>query len=170
MQMFKIEQVHIALSRKDGGVSIMALLTVGRGSVLPLGAQWLEDGWWVRSPSDDVVRNEVRAMPEADQVIGWKRIEAADVPSGRTYRDAWTLNSGRIEHDMTKARDVHRARIRKARTEALKQLDGEWMRAVGQGQQIVADEIEKRRQLWRDAPADPQIDAAKTIEDLKGIA
>jgi hypothetical protein len=169
--MFKIEQVNIALSRKDGGVSIMAFLTVGRGNVLPFGAQWLEDGWWVRPPTDANITNEIRAIPEAADIVSWAVITPDQIPAGgRAYRDAWTFNGKTIEHDMPKARDVHRARIRKARIEALKDLDGQWMRATGQGQQIVADEVERKRKAWRDAPTDPRIDAAQTVGDLKALS
>jgi hypothetical protein len=169
--MFKLEQISIALSRKDGGVSIMAFLTVGRGSVLPFGAQWLEDGWWVRPPTDANISNEIRAIPEGPDIVSWVVITPDQIPSGdRTYRDAWTLNGKMIEHDMVKAREVHRGRVRKARAAALKTLDGEWMRAIGQSQQIVADEVERKRKAWRDAPTDPRIDAAQTVGDLKALS
>jgi hypothetical protein len=164
--MMKPESIVVAVRRSDGGVSMMALLTVGRGNILPSGATWLEDGWWARPPTDAVINDEVaKAVPDA---LGWRLVKPGEVPEDRTYRNAW-VDNGKIEHDMPKAREVHRGLIRKQRSPALQALDAEWMRATGQGKSKDAAEIEAKRQKWRDAPADPRIDAAKTVEQLKAI-
>jgi hypothetical protein len=163
--MMQLEQIHVALKRADGGVSIMAFLTVGRGNVLPRGAQWLGDGWWSRPPTTENIDHEVR---QHTGIVSWRHITAADVPADRSYRDAWTDN-GTITHDMPIARGIHRERVRRRRREAFEQLDAEWMRAIGQNRRAEADAIEAQRQLWRDAPANPLIDTAQTVEDLKAV-
>lgn len=163
------ESKIIAMRRNDGGVSFMALLTVGRGNVLPLGAQWLEDGWWVRPPTEQVIESEIAKATEPGTILGWRVLEDGEVPTDRTYRNAW-VDTGKIEHDMVKAREIHRQHIRAHRASALKELDGQWMRAQGQGKKAEADAIEAERQKWRDAPADPRIEAATTVEELKAIA
>jgi hypothetical protein len=50
------------------------------------------------------------------------------------------------------------------------ELDGQWTRATGQGKQAEADAVEAERQKWRDAPADPRIEAAQSVEELKQVA
>jgi hypothetical protein len=59
--------------------------------------------------------------------------------------------------------------IRKERKVTLRDLDAKWMRATGQKDNAAADAIEAERQKWRDAPADPRIDAAQSVEELKQI-
>ena len=102
--------------------------------------------------------------------IGATKYNAQDwtVPADRTFRDAWAAtgsDTGVIDVDMTKAKDIWREKIRQARVEPLAALDTAYMKALETGAdttQIVAD-----KQALRDAPADPAIDAATTPAELK---
>lgn len=163
-----IEQIHIAINRPDGGVSVMALLVVGRGNVLPEGAEWIDtNGWWFRTPTAHIIQTEVmKVQPDA---ISWRVVEPAELPQERTFRNAWTEREGKFEHDMEKAKNIHRERLRAQRALRLEELDGQWMRATGQGRPQEANAIEAQRQALRDLLADPRIEAAKTIEELKLI-
>lgn len=104
--------------------------------------------------------------------IGATEYNAQDwtTPSDRTFRDAWAAtgaDTGVIDVDMAKAKDIWRDKIREARVEPLAALDTAYMRALEVGAdttQIVAD-----KQALRDAPADPAIDAASTPEELKQV-
>ena len=69
--------------------------------------------------------------------------------------------------DMGVARNIHRDRIRTARTAALASLDVAFMRAQEQGADTSA--IVAQKQELRDAPADPAIDAATTPAELKAV-
>lgn len=69
--------------------------------------------------------------------------------------------------DMGVARNIHRDRIRTARTSALAALDVAFMRAQEQGADTTI--IVAQKQELRDAPADPAIDAATTPEELKAV-
>lgn len=172
MAFMQNEAVHIAIRRADGGVSVMALLTVGRGNVLPKGARWLEDGWWSRPATETVIADEVAKVcaTEGFKSMGWRVLKPGEVPQDRTYRDAWQdSGKGAFTHDMPKAREIHRGHLRKARAEALKDIDAQWMRATGQGDKVAAKRIEAERQRWRDAPADPRIEAAQTLDELRAI-
>lgn len=158
--------VKIAITRPDGGVSIMSFLTVGRGNSLPNGADWLDKaiGSWSRPPTDAVVAEEVaRAIPDA---VAWQRILDSEVPKDRTFRDALVVKGGALTHDMETARELARDMLRHQRAAVMPELDGEWMRAIGQDKKAEADKIEADRQVWRDAPADPKIDAAQTTGEL----
>lgn len=102
--------------------------------------------------------------------IGATKYNAQDwtTPADRTFRDAWAAtgsDTGVIDVDMTKAKDIWREKIRQARVEPLAALDTAYMKALETGAdttQIVAD-----KQALRDAPADPAIDAATTPAELK---
>jgi hypothetical protein len=163
------EAIKIAIVRPDGGVSIMAFLTIGRGNILPEGAVWLDEktGSWARSPTESTVAGEVRrAMPD---FVAWYRVADDDIPTDRTFRDALHHNGKALVHDIEKARSIKRDHLRHERASALPLLDNEWMKATGQGDKKSADLVEAKRQKWRDAPADPRIDAAKTGEELKAV-
>lgn len=158
--------IPIAIERADGGVSIMSLVVTGRGSILPEGAQWLDQktGTWARVATPAIIGAEVvRAVPDA---VSWKMIDESILPKDRTFRNA-------LKHDMTydldKARQVLRNEIRHARAKKFADLDAKWMRAQGQGKKAEADAIEVERQKLRDAPADPRIEAATSVEELRTL-
>ena len=70
-----------------------------------------------------------------------------------------------ITTDMAKAREVHKTRIRGARTPKLQELDVEFQKA----QETSADTsaIVAKKNALRDAPADSAIDAATDEAGLK---
>lgn len=70
-----------------------------------------------------------------------------------------------ITINLDKAREIHRDRIRQARTPLLAAKDVEFQRALETGADTAAIVAEK--QALRDAPAAPEIDAASTPEELK---
>lgn len=96
----------------------------------------------------------------------YKIIENSDLPS-REYRDAWKNNGQSIDHDMVKARDIHKNKMRQARENKLKSLDIEYQKAdeLGETQKkkIVAD----KKQALRDVTSHPGINSANNIEELK---
>jgi len=89
------------------------------------------------------------------------------IPSDRVFRDAWQFDGDVVEIDMATAKNIWRAKIRDARIPELERLDAEFMKALEVGEattQIVAD-----KQVLRDAPAHPDIDAATTPDELKAV-
>lgn len=87
----------------------------------------------------------------------------------KTFRNAWSIKGGKIDVDMPKAREIHRARIRRRRERLLRALDAEYQRADERSDAAEKLRIAARKQSLRDAPADPRIDAAQTPEALKAI-
>lgn len=170
--------VRIAVALSDSTLAITSFLTVGRGSMLPSGAHWLDKsaGTWRREPTAQNIEDELaRVFPGVAlngdalaTVLTWRVVAESDLPD-REYRDAWTDTGAAIGHDMGKAREMKRAFVRHARATAIVKLDGEWMKATGQDNKRAAADAEAKRQQWRDAPADPRIDAAQTIEELKAV-
>jgi hypothetical protein len=72
-----------------------------------------------------------------------------------------------ITINMAKARDIHRARMREARTPLLSALDIQFQRALESNADTSA--IVAKKQALRDVTADPAIEAAQTIEELKAV-
>lgn len=94
-------------------------------------------------------------------------VDVADLPA-RDYRNAWKALPGKkIGHDMVKARELHRNKFRELREPKLKELDTEYMRADEDGDQQKKKEIAAKKKALRDVTADPAIEAAQTIEQLR---
>ena len=105
-----------------------------------------------------------RVVPEG---VSYEIVDAQDVPSDRSYRNAWARNGRAITHDIVKARAIHKDKIREARKPQLDALDVEFMRATEVDNRTEMNQIASKKQALRDATADPRIDAAQNIEDLK---
>ena len=92
-------------------------------------------------------------------------VEDSDIPKNTFFSQAWKIVDGKIEMDMTKAREVHRENIRIARQEKLAELDIEFQRALESSSDTST--IVAKKQALRDAPADSAIDAATDEAGLK---
>jgi len=92
-------------------------------------------------------------------------VPATDIPSDRTFRDAWVLRNSRVEHDMGKAKTIAHDRRRAKRAEAFGPLDIEATIPAK------AAAVEAKRQAIRDTDAalQTQIDAALTVDALKTL-
>jgi hypothetical protein len=122
---------------------------------------------WLREPTAENIDYEISRIPTFAQPVTWRLIKPEDIPQDRTYRNALRDRAGRLEHDVEAAKVLHREALRHARAAKFAELDAQWMKATGQGKRAEADAIEAERQRLRDLPADPAIEAATTIEDLK---
>lgn len=156
----------VAVTRADGGISIMGFIVEGRGNVLPDGAVWFSNGVWAREPNDYNIGNEVvKTVPDH---VSWRRVEDSEIPTDRTFRDA-LVDTGSLEHDVEKARELKREQLRHERATAFIELDGQWMRAFARGDARTAAEVEAKRQALRDLPASDRIREARTVDELKVI-
>jgi hypothetical protein len=183
-----MKQVYIIYRMADDKVIVYGFLTEGRGSSLPYGASWVNDGsgTWLRPPSDaniEYVRDTHIAAIIADKSRGFTgpivSYELTDKPlfpaetqddmDNRRFRDACRHDGAKCYHDMPQARDIRRNQIRRQRDQVMPDLDVKFMRALGNGKKDEQDAAEAERQKWRDAPADPRIEAAASVEELKQI-
>src|SRR3989304_5450627 len=62
----------------------------------------------------EIARASVSFDPEQVPVVSWRFVEESEVPTDRTYRNAWR-GTGRMGHDMAHARELHRNLLREAR-------------------------------------------------------
>lgn len=173
----KLSTTLVAVSLDDGSLSILSFLTVGRGTTLPYGAQWIEPGVWQREPNDTNVFHEIsRAFPFMSDTgstlpkpTGYRVVTTLEVPQDRTYRDAWMHDGVTIIHHMGKAKEIHRNILRAERAPLLADLDVQYQKADEKNDAAEKMDIAKRKQELRDITKLPSIEAATTIEDLKKI-
>ncbi len=174
--MMEQQFIKVAITLDSGQLSIMSFCVVGRGSILPDGAVWVEgaQGMWTRPPSQENLFSEVsRAFsdPNGPQPVKFRVISDSELPTDRDYRNALRDTGTGIEHDMPKARALHLNKLRNARTMQLEQLDRDWMRATAKGDADIAAAIEEQRQRLRDMPqaVRPRLDAAQSVQQLKEV-
>ena len=124
-----------------------------------------------REGTDAEIAAEIAKAVLESPCVSWRRIEEADLPSDRDFRNAWRDHGTGIDHDMVKARAIHMERIRYARDEELRATDALVMRADEQGNRIASDALKAKRQALRDLPAlaSAACDAAQTIAELKAV-
>ena len=96
-------------------------------------------------------------------------IDPATIPQDRSYRNAWAVSDKGISHDMGKAREIHKDKLRAERTSLLARLDVEQLKAISSADGTKIGEIEKEKQRLRDITKDARIAAATSIDALKAI-
>ena len=92
------------------------------------------------------------------------------IPTDRSFRDSWVgvgigTTGGTISEDMTKAKELHKTKIREARVDKLAALDIEYQRATETSADTSA--IVTKKQALRDAPAASGISTASNTTELK---
>jgi hypothetical protein len=152
--------LRFAYTRPDGGTSIVhALPREQIERALP--APFADDAAYVRHVL------EVSIPADATDVV--RLPDDHELPKRCEYRDAWKLSGGRVVFDMPKARNIHRNRIRAARAPVLTALDAEYQVADEASDAAAKASVAARKQELRDAPADPAIDSARTVDDLRKV-
>ena len=84
----------------------------------------------------------------------------SDLPNDRTFREAWEYNNNSVNINMPKARNIHLNNLRIERDKKLVELDIETLKG---------NDIQAEKQILRDLPANIDLLAANTPEELKAI-
>ena len=92
-------------------------------------------------------------------------VQPSDCPTDRSFRDAWSYDGSNFGINITKAKEIHKDRIRLAREKKFEELDVEFQRALETSADTSA--IVAKKQALRDAPAAAGITTAVTETDLK---
>ena len=97
-------------------------------------------------------------------------VEDSVIPTDRSFRNSWVRvgigsTGGTITEDMTKAKELHKAKIREARADKFTALDIEYQRATETSADTSA--IVAKKQALRDAPAASGISTASNTTELK---
>ncbi len=171
-----MSEVYVGATMSDGMVYHVAFQDRVRMPHDP-GPPWVGPdaaGYYLRASSDENVAVELaRYAPQwasrGVTLVSWRRLTDAEhalFATQRSYRDALADVGGKIQHDMDRARALHRQQLRTSRAAKFADLDALWMRATGQGNALVAVTIEEQRQALRDLPQNKAIDQAVTVTDL----
>jgi len=180
MKVFEPKFVRIDVLLDNGRTSVMGFCTLGRGGSLnrsdgtPVpGMLWIDQiaGIWARYDNDETIADEIAHthFGVGTLPVSWQRVTDVSLLDDRDYRNALKAEGGRLVHDLPMARERKRDLLREQRSVEFVRLDANFMRALGQGKKTEQDAIEIERQKWRDAPADPRIEAATSVEELKQI-
>jgi hypothetical protein len=156
--------VTVAITFADDTVGLMTFVThelAQDGSVL----------WHREATAENIDREIARCSFDADKrpIKGWVPVDARDVPADRTFRNALRHDGERFHHDLTHARTLWREEIRQARAGKLARLDVAYQRADERGDHAEKQRLAKEKQVLRDLPAHPAIDAAQTTADLQAF-
>jgi hypothetical protein len=151
----KPDVVTIAISRADGGTTIKRLVT----SEI--------------APTPENIEAELAKRPHMFAGATWEIVpnDYVDENTDRTFRAAWVHARGRKkpDHDMPKAREIHRVHLRRARLAEFDRLDNDYRMADEAGDAQAKKDIAAVRQKFRDVTDDPRIEAAQTVEELKAL-
>jgi len=185
-----MSEIYVAVTVSDGEVYRLAIQTELRAPSRPKGDGWKFDeqrAIWTNPVGDAyieyfIARNERQWGRRKDSrtgeqsggvtVMSWRRLTLAEwsqFDADRPYRNALRDLEGKIAYDIEAARECHRNVLRLERSVRLPALDILWMRAVASKDEALATQLEAERQKLRDAPDDPRIDAAQSVEELKLI-
>jgi hypothetical protein len=173
--------VTVAVSRVDGGVTVMRVI---KTSYRAPTAEEREAGITDRvvrrqvDVTDEYIQGQIDKHVAGGNWIGghtpttWRVVpnDYLDETNEQDYRDAWKdTGQGKPDHDMVKARELHRVRLRKKRGNYLDALDHEYMRADEAGDNQAKKAVAAKKQKMRDVTDHPAIEAAKTVEELKAL-
>lgn len=96
-------------------------------------------------------------------------VDESEIPADRTFRDAWQQSAGKIEHNLPKAKEIHKERLRHQRKPLLEALDAEYMKALEADDKKALAEVKSKKQALRDITKHPDLLQAASIEDLKKV-
>lgn len=140
----------IIYTRPDGGLSVVHPVRNTIPRLEELTDAEIEQRAWDKLPAD---------------VIAPRWADASEIPTDRTFRNAWKDSGDKVDHDMDKSREITKERLRTERAPLLDALDVEFMKALEEGKPTA--DIVAQKQVLRDLPA--QADAVQSIEELKAL-
>lgn len=160
----------VAITFDDGSVGIMSFLldpNLPSHAALP---GWDRDAGR-RKATDRAIQHEIDRSAWGERTpVSWRRMDVAEVPTDRTFRNAWHDPDGkRIAVHMGRARELHRAHLRELRAPLLAELDVAYQRADEAGDTAAKATIAERKRALRDITAHPDIEKAKTPDELNAV-
>lgn len=117
-------------------------------------------------PSQEYLESHaIEELAQKDVPTGtnYKIVDVSEIPSDRLFRDAWVINGEKVDHDITKAKNIAHAMRRESRAKEFAPLDVEVTIPLR------TSAAETARQVIREKYAVMQIniDGSETIESLK---
>lgn len=121
-----------AITRQDGGVSIMNTSVVVKGETIEF-------------PFDVCIDKWNSGQKDGEKYVSHREITENDLPKSRAFRDAWTDENPEdfVGVNMEKARHIKMAEIREKRNKKLEELDVVTLRGI---------DNQAEKQVLRDLP------------------
>ncbi len=140
-----------------------------------------DGGISVVSPGDGALKKnsweEVKSTwKDAGMPANHDKCTVADVPSDRTFRNAWKWDGAKsasdfpgkaVKLDMPKAVELAKEKVREVRNPKLAKLDADYMKADEAGDSAGKAAVVAKKNQLRDAPADARLTSAVDHDSLK---
>lgn len=110
-----------------------------------------------------------RCIKDIPKGIPYTIVSVKDVPSDRSFRNAWKIKGKKIAVNMEKAREIQKNCVREERKPLLEALDIEYVKALEAGDSKRAAQAAQDKQLLRDATESQLFEEAQTPEELKMV-
>jgi hypothetical protein len=174
----KPDVITALVTTTDGGVVVLRIITA---EYRPTTQEEKDEGKGDRvvtksyTPTpkyiESIIDKQKVAWHPSAQPVSWRVVpnDIVNESTDKEYRWAWQDDGVAIVHDMGKAREIHKDKLRHERASRLEALDVEYQRADEQGNNQLKQQIAQQKQVLRDITKDPRIAAAKTIDELKQI-
>lgn len=105
-----------------------------------------------------------RSMKDIPEGVEYKIIEASELPSNRTFRNAWNYD---LKEDIPKSKEIWKEKLRADRAPLLSALDVEYQRADEESDTIKKADIINQKKVLRDITNG--VDSCTTIAEIKTI-
>lgn len=117
-------------------------------------------------PSQEyLINHSIEQLAQKDVPAGasFKIVDVSEIPSDRLFRDAWVINGEKVDHDITKAKDMAHSMRRESRAKEFAPLD------VEATIPSKASAAEAARQAVREKYAAMQvaIDSSSSVSEIK---
>ena len=100
--------------------------------------------------------------------VSYRIVNASEIPSDRSYRGAWVCDQNHvIGHDLVKAKELHKDKLRALRAPKLAKLDIEYQKADELSDSAKKQEVAAKKQALRDITTHESVLNASSIEELK---
>ena len=116
---------------------------------------------------DFVARIAAKDVPEGAMHV--QIVDADAIPEDREFRNAWDYNDEQVLVDIDLAKNLVKDKLRIERAPILASLDIEYQRADEENDGIKKASIVAQKKALRNITADPRIEEATTVEELKQV-
>jgi hypothetical protein len=106
------------------------------------------------------------ALKDVPPGVPYEIVSAADIPSDRTFRNAWVIGDGCVEHDLDQCREIGHDKRRAARTEAFAPFDEIIAKQIP-GADLLAAEASRQEIRDKYAQVQAAIDTASDPDAIK---